>query len=310
MIVIVWESSCSQGSQELLWESTHTQTNTHHHHHHEWAARRRQVTGETQIGIHCLWAALCPQARITVGIKFSLGPWCCEPLRSFSYWCKMHVTCNETFWSDQLSGIYYIHSVVIPCLPEFFRIDDPLCAGCIQRKAGLICIYHSCHHSVPLPTPTLFCLPHLSIAPFLSIPLLFGAMGVSVPDWHTFMNGEGGCWPTRKILGPNGGTGKVQVGSGEATLAMAESRYSTVAAAHCCFAFWWPQGNRHRERDYYQLLPQRVSVPFVTVSSIFGSLDIMNKFALYQSIYYKITLAGMPPHKDLLLSKSHILSFF
>lgn len=101
----------------------------------------------------------------------------------------------------------------------------------------------------------------------------------------------------------------MQVGAGEATLAMAESGHSTVAAAHCHFAFWWPQGNRHHERDYYQLLPQRVSVPFVTVSSIFGFLDIMNKFALYQSIYYKITLAGMPPHKDLLLSKSHILSF-
>ena len=32
--------------------------------------------------------------------------------------------------------------------------------------------------------------------------------------------------------------------------------------------------------------------PFVIVSSIFGLLFLMNKFALYQSIYYKITLAG------------------
>ena len=52
-----------------------------------------------------------------------------------------------------------------------------------------------------------------------------------------------------------------------------------------------PRGSRQHERDYDQLWPLKTVVLFVTTFSIFGLLALMNKFALFQSMYYRITLA-------------------
>lgn len=95
---------------------------------------------------------------------------------------------------------------------------------------------------------------------------------------------------------PNGGTGGEWVGAGEATFC--HSWKQAKAQWQLCIVALpsdGPRGTRQHERDYGQLWPLRTALPFVTTFSIFGLFALMNKFALYQSIYCRITLAGSTP---------------
>ena len=96
-------------------------------------------------------------------------------------------------------------------------------------------------------------------------------------------------------VGPLGQAQRVECGSGLEKPLFNTAESKQKAEWQLCIAALpsdGPSGSRPHERDYDQLWPLRTAVPFVTTFSIFGLFALMNKFVLYQSIYYRITLAG------------------
>lgn len=178
---------------------------------------------------------------------------------------------------------------MLPLFPVFFRTD---CSFKLVVSRGR----RRSFAPVILPVTVLY----LSLSPVLS-SLPFSTCSICLHHPALRSNGGKFIWLTYIHLGIawvlthwalKVGLADCGLELRKPLLPTAGSRHSTVAADQCCLAFCWPQEQQAAERNYYQLWPLRVAVPLVIMSSIFGILGITDKFALYRSTYYKITLAG------------------
>lgn len=187
--------------------------------------------------------------------------------------------------SEQLSGIEYIHA---PRFLEFFRtgyLFKPAVSRGRQRSFAFVAGPVTGPYRSPFPLGS--SLPVFPIAPSLSTLLNLWDNGGKCPWVTSYVWRGGGFDPLGRCQAKS--WHRQSVSWIWLSHFMAWMKASTT---HCHFTSQWPPGQQAEEKGLLPIMASESCRPLVILSSISGLSVLMNKCALYQSIYYKITLAG------------------